>query len=112
MSSCDNVMEQAFLFLAVFFISSVPTALYASLYAEDHELYLVSLVIGGSSLSTMLNYALIRIGRVSNYHPNKYGPEECAHRSESGLSGGQCGCGRRLADGAHVDSKRLLELAP
>jgi len=66
-------MEWLFIGMGATFIVSVPTALLATFVFFDVAMYQYALVTGMASISTMLNYALIRIGRVSNYYPERHG---------------------------------------
>jgi len=74
MSRIDDIMERLFLLLGAAFLISAPGAVLAA-YVDDVDMYQASLTMCMGSFSTMLNYALIRIGRVSNDHPDRYGPQ-------------------------------------
>lgn len=72
----DDVMEWAFLILCAMFLLMIPASLLAVFILKDPDIYEVTLTTGMASFATALNYALIRVGRVSNYHPELYGARD------------------------------------
>lgn len=69
-------MEWVFVILCMTFLLMIPTNLLVVFVLGDPVIYEVTLTIGMASFATALNYALIRVGRVSNYHPELYGARD------------------------------------